>query len=356
MPFVIRWPGVISPGTRSKALIQNIDYAPTFLELAGVDVPEEMQGRSLVPVFENGGQQPGDWRDAIYYAFYENASVHNAPRQDGVRTDRYKLIFFPRTREWNLFDLQKDPQEMTSLHDDPNYAEILRGLQQRCEDLRSFYGVNTAVIPATRGDEPGWKERDALLTKRAREGAGKVRLAFIGDSITHRWEGNGKNVWDSYYADRGAINLGIGGDRTEHVLWRLDNGEVDGLKPKAIMLMIGTNNLGTKQSPEDTILGVKAVVAKLREKLPDSKLLLLAVFPRGNQPGDPFRAQIKQVNDAIATLDDGKNIKYLDISEKFLAPSGELTKEIMPDFLHPNAKGYEIWADAVGPTLDEMLK
>jgi beta-glucosidase len=195
------------------------------------------------------------------------------------------------------------------------------------------------------------KDKEEALQK------GNVDLLFVGDSITDAWRrGEQFKLMQEKWGKHNPLNLGIGGDRTEHVLWRLDNGEVDGLKPKAIMLMIGTNNLGTKQSPEDTILGVKAVVAKLREKLPDSKLLLLAVFPRGNQPGDPFRAQIKQVNDAIATLDDGKHIKYLDISEKFLAPSGELTKEIMPDFLHPNAKGYEIWADAVGPTLDEMLK
>jgi lysophospholipase L1-like esterase len=122
------------------------------------------------------------------------------------------------------------------------------------------------------------------------------------------------------------------------------------------MLMIGTNNLGNKQSPEDTILGITAIVKELREKLPESKILLLAVFPRGAKADDPFRAQIKQVNEAIAKLDDGKNVKYLDIGEKFLAPDGELTKEIMPDALHPNAKGYKIWADAVGPSLDEMLK
>src|SRR5205823_1272972 len=126
-----------------------------------------------------------------------------------------------------------------------------------------------------------------------------------------------------------------------------------------VMLMIGTNNLGNKPSasPADTIEGIKAVVATLREKLPDSKILLLGVFPRGNKADNPFRAQIKEVNDAISKLDDGgQHVKYLDIGEKFLAPDGELTKEVMPDYLHPNAKGYEIWADAVGPTLEEMLK
>jgi lysophospholipase L1-like esterase len=116
--------------------------------------------------------------------------------------------------------------------------------------------------------------------------------------------------------------------------------------------MIGTNNLGTKQSAEDTIVGIKAVVAKLREKMPDAKLLLLAVFPRADRPLD---AEIKQVNEAIAKLDDGQHVKFLDIGEKFLT-DGKLTKDVMTDLLHPNAKGYEIWADAVGPSLEEMLK
>jgi len=194
---------------------------------------------------------------------------------------------------------------------------------------------------------------------------GPVQVVFLGDSITDGWRKTDKEKGDSpqfkLFKERwgtkyNALNLGIGGDRTEHVLWRLDQGEVDGLKPKALMLMIGTNNLGNKQSPEDTILGVTAIVKELREKLPETKILLLAVFPRGPKADDPYRAQIKQVNDAIAKLDDGKNVKYLDIGDKFLAPDGELTKEIMPDALHPNAKGYEIWADAVGPSLDEMLK
>ncbi|MEM9646191.1 MAG: sulfatase, partial [Planctomycetota bacterium] len=119
MPFIIRWPGVVSPGVESKALIQNIDYAPTFLEVAGAPIPAEIQGRSLVSLLKDRGQPTEDWRDAIYYAYYENAAVHNVPVHDGVRTDRYKLMFFPRTRSWNLFDLKTDPSEMKSVHEDP---------------------------------------------------------------------------------------------------------------------------------------------------------------------------------------------------------------------------------------------
>ena len=244
MPFIIRWPGVVPEGIQTQTLIQNIDYGPTFLDIAGADVPAEMQGRSMVPVLKNDCQPTADWRDAIYYAYYENAAVHNVPVHDGVRTERYKAMFYPRTREWNLFDLETDPQEMTSLHADPKYADILRGLQQQYDDLRDFYDVNTAVIPATRGDEQRWRERNAAITKNARQSGPKVRLAFIGDSITQGWEGRGKDVWNEFYGDRDAINLGIGGDRTEHIIWRLTHGNFDKLKPEVAVLMIGTNNTG----------------------------------------------------------------------------------------------------------------
>ncbi|MGE0376854.1 MAG: sulfatase-like hydrolase/transferase [Planctomycetaceae bacterium] len=355
MPFLIRWPGVIEPGTKSAALIQNIDYAPTFLEAAGVDVPEEIQGRSLLPVFKNGGEAPSDWRDAIYYAFYENASVHNAPRQDGVRSERYKAMFFPRTNEWNLFDLEKDPQELTSLHDDPNYAEILAGLQQRTRDLRSLYGVNSAVIPASRGDEPHWKERAALLTQRAREGADTVRLAFIGDSITHAWETDGKAVWDRYYADRGAINLGIGGDRTEHVLWRLTHGNFDKIHPEVAVLMIGTNNSGhLMQDPEEVAAGVSQILDVLAARSPDTKVVLHAIFPRGRTPFDEKRLNNTAINDRLRLLADGERIHWLDIGDVFLTPDGSLPENLMPDTLHLSEQGYELWAAALEPKLKEL--
>jgi N-acetylglucosamine-6-sulfatase len=356
MPFVIRWPGVISPETKSHTLIQNIDYAPTFLEMAGVDAPAEMQGRSLVPVFKNHCEPTSDWRDSIYYAYYENAAVHNTPRHDGVRTERYKAMFYPRTREWNLFDLEKDPQELTSLHDDPNYAHILRALQQRYRDQRSFYDVNSAVIPATRGDEPGWKQRDELLTQRAREGGDSVRLAFIGDSITQAWENNGKEIWDRYYADRDALNLGISGDRTEHVIWRLTQGNwPDSLNPEVAVLMIGTNNTGHfMQDPDEVAAGIARILAILAEQSPDTKVILHALFPRGRNLFDADRLNNLAINNRIRLLADGDRIHWLDISHVFLAADGTLPEDLMPDALHLSQKGYEHWAEALEPKLKEL--
>jgi arylsulfatase A-like enzyme len=140
MPFLIRWPGVITPGVRSKALIQNIDYAPTFLEVAGVEIPDDIQGRSLLPIFKNNGIATPDWRKAIFYN-YSGEGTHRVAAHNGVRTDRYKLFHLPRTNEWQLFDLEKDPQEMRSVHDDPGYAAIREELMNVYRDLRAKYNV-----------------------------------------------------------------------------------------------------------------------------------------------------------------------------------------------------------------------
>lgn len=140
MPLLARWPGVIKPGTRSRALVQNIDYAPTFLEAAGAKVPAEVQGTSLLPVFRNDGKATAEWRSAVYYAYY-GENTHNVPPHDGIRTDRYKLFRFTTTGEWQLFDLEKDPQELQSVHDNPAYAPILRKTQELYHQLRRQYAV-----------------------------------------------------------------------------------------------------------------------------------------------------------------------------------------------------------------------
>jgi len=189
---------------------------------------------------------------------------------------------------------------------------------------------------------------------------GPVNLLFVGDSITDAWRHGAQNkLYQDRWGKHNPLNLGISGDKTEHVLWRLDHGEVEGIKPKAVVVMIGTNNLGNQPqaTAEQTAAGVTCVVEKLREKLPDARILLLGVFPRGDKADDPYRAKIKAVNETIAKLDNGgEHVKYLDIGAEFLDNDGVLPKDIMPDALHPNEKGYEIWADAMGPALDEMLK
>lgn len=223
----------------------------------------------------------------------------------------------------------------------------------------SALAENSAIVPSLRTSPTNWVARHEGFLTEAK--GGKFDLVFIGDSITDGWRKRGIEVWNKFYAPRGALNLGIGGDRTQHVLWRIDHGELDGLKPKAVVLMIGTNNTGkerdgsARNSTAETIEGVTAVVKSIRTKLPGSELLLLAVFPRGKVDA-PERAQIKEINAALAKLDDGKIVKFLDIGKVFLADDGSIPKTIMPDLLHPSEQGYQRWADAMEPTLAGMLK
>lgn len=191
------------------------------------------------------------------------------------------------------------------------------------------------------------------FVKQAKEG--KAQLVFLGDSITAGW-GRQKEIWEKAFGAYTPVNFGIGGDRTQHVLWRIENGELDGIKPKAVVLMIGTNNSST--DPADGIArGITKIVETIRAKQPQAKILLLAVFPRGEKPSpNPGREKLAEVNKTIAKLDDGKHVFFLDIGPKFLEPDGTIAKAVMPDFLHLSAEGYQRWADAIGPKLAELMK
>jgi len=181
-----------------------------------------------------------------------------------------------------------------------------------------------------------------------------IGIVFLGDSITNGWSwGDHTQLWDRYFGRYDPANFGIGGDRTEHVLWRIDNGELDRVRPKVVVLLIGTNNIG---DPTDEIRrGVVRVTERVREKLPETRLVLMGIFPRGAEPSDPNRAKIREVNRALAKLDDGDRVRFLDIGDRFLAPDGSLPKEIMPDALHLSFKGYQIWAEALAPILEEVM-
>ncbi|MGJ8725573.1 MAG: sulfatase/phosphatase domain-containing protein [Roseibacillus sp.] len=353
MPFIIRWPGVIQPGTTTKALIQNIDYAPTFLDLAGTEIPSDLQGHSLVPMLKKSGEASKDWREQLYYRYYGEA-VHQVAAHDGIRTDHFKLMFFSGTGEYNLFDLINDPHEMTSLHDDPAYATILAEMKNKLNDSRIQYRAHSAVIPSDRNEQKWWKERQAAKNKQA--ASAKHDLIFIGDSITQGWEKNGKKVWDKYYANRKALNLGFSGDRTEHVLNRLDRGNLrNQQEAKVAVIMIGTNNTGhNQQDPSETADGITRIVSIVRARCPQAQILLLGVFPRGGEPENPLRKLNVDINQHIASLAKDKNVHYLDISNAFLKEDGFLREDIMPDFLHLNTDGYQLWAEAIEPKLKEL--
>jgi lysophospholipase L1-like esterase len=199
-------------------------------------------------------------------------------------------------------------------------------------------------------------ERFLEINKWVKENQGQAEVIFVGDSITQGWEGNGKEVWAKYYAPRHALNLGIGSDHTQHVLWRLDHGNLDGLKPKVVVVLIGVNNIPDDQNtPRQVLEGVTAVVQKIREKLPETKVLLLGIFPF-REDFCAQRAKALQVNQALHKLDDGQWIRFLDIGHLFIQSDGKISKDIMRDFLHPSAAGYRLWAEAIEPDLATMLR
>ncbi len=211
-------------------------------------------------------------------------------------------------------------------------------------------------LQAESRDNQWWKDRHAAKLK-VRDEMENIDVLFIGDSITHSWETRGKEVFDEYFSDWDIFNIGYSGDRTEHVIWRLQNGEVDGISPKVAVMMIGTNNTGhRKDKPEDTAAGIKKILEELGERLPDTKILLLGIFPRDANPDGAGRKLNDATNELIKDYADEERIWFLNINDQFLNDDGHLPESIMPDRLHPNAEGYKIWAEAMKDQIAELAK
>lgn len=225
--------------------------------------------------------------------------------------------------------------------------------------VQSVLAQSVALTPVSRSED-WWMPRHEAdvvqMNNAARANKGNIDLLMIGDSITHGWEQHGW-IWHQYYGHRKAINLGFSGDRTEHVLWRLDHLPLDKISPKAAVVMIGTNNVGHgSSSPKEAADGIKAIVEKLEKQYPEMKILVLNVFPRGNVPDDDLRKKVDEINNLLPELlEDKKNVTLLDINAVFLDKNKILSKDIMPDFLHPNQHGYKLWAKAMEPVLYPLL-
>jgi len=211
-------------------------------------------------------------------------------------------------------------------------------------------GSNSASTPAPRMD---WFLHFQSNLDASRKQP-KIDLIFDGDSITDHWTTVGKDLWAQHYAPLNAFDFGISGDRTENLLWRLQNGQVDGLHPKLVVLLIGTNNL-SYNTPEQIAEGIKASIDEYFKHCPDTTILLQGVFPRVAKADDTARAKIKTLNQLISKFADGKKVLYIDFGDKFLQPDGTLSADIMPDFLHPSPKGYQIWVDAIQPEIDQFF-
>ena len=219
----------------------------------------------------------------------------------------------------------------------------------------------TTLVPCTQDrDWPtyDWAKRHAAVTKIVADR--KASLVFIGDSITQMFGGEphdrgqpGKDVWEKFYAKRSVANLGFGYDYLENALWRLRHGELDGAKAKVVVMHIGTNNAG-KNTPEEIAAGVRALLDEIHQRQPQAHVLLMAIFPRGPKP-DAMRAKLDTTNKLLAQFAAPGKVTFLDIGAKFLQPDGTITREIMGDYLHPSAKGYEIWAEAIEPLLVKLL-
>ena len=231
--------------------------------------------------------------------------------------------------------------------------------------------VTTAALPQTTStitpkprQSEFWLNRFDEINRRIEQG--NIDLLFVGDSITHFWEGTiypadskphgtaGQVVWDEYYSQRNAANIGIGGDKIEHILWRLDHGNIDGISPKLIVLLAGTNNAKDNTAAEIAD-GIVAIIDKLQLKLPDSKILLLSIFPRGEYPNDLRTILANASQTAAARIADKDNVYYMDIAANFLSNDGILSPDIMPDARHPNEQGYRIWAESIEPIVSELF-
>jgi lysophospholipase L1-like esterase len=222
--------------------------------------------------------------------------------------------------------------------------------------------TNAAIKPVPRDGK--WMARHESINENAKKGDAQV--IFVGDSITQQWE-KFPALWDQYFSKYKPLNAGISGDKTQNVLWRLEHGNVDDIKPKVAVVMIGTNNSSKEEFTAEQIAeGVEAIVCTLRTKLPETKVLLLAIFPRGSDDQRKDKAhdaifnlqwaKNDRANRLVSQLADGKTIVVLDINQNFLDNNNVLTRQIMPDLLHLSEKGYQIWAESMLPTLEKMIE
>ncbi len=209
----------------------------------------------------------------------------------------------------------------------------------------------SAIAPKPRKEALNWEKLHKKYVAKARRG--RIEVLFMGDSITYGWQIEARPIWDEYFAPLHAANFAIPGDRIENVLWRLQNGEFKGIKPKVVVLLIGTNNCGT-DSAEKIAVGIKMIINEIHDKSPSTKVLLLGIFPRNK---DSFQmVKIEKANAFLAKYDDGRMTRFININDEFFGPDGQVQEDIMFDYLHLTVEGYMIWANAMLKTLEDMLQ
>lgn len=225
--------------------------------------------------------------------------------------------------------------------------------------------VCAVCAPNSRANEPDAAPRTAVSAKRddplferrraemrERRAAGDIGWLFLGDSITQRWDAD---VWRQSFGALNAANFGLDGDRTQHLLWRItEGGELDGLAPDTVVLLIGVNNIAT-DPPEHVAAGIGKLVDVVSEKLPSARILLFAIFPAGSAPG-PFRERIRKTNAIAAGLDRRPHVRFLDIGDRFLDADQGIPRALMPDALHLSPAGYRVWAETLREFMPKLEK
>ena len=254
------------------------------------------------------------------------------------------------------------------------YGVAFAKAQQSKLDTTSLY-VNTAIIPVPKLEEDSYNWWDRHAEVLAIKDSIKPEILLIGDSITHFWGGspqrkfangelraaNGPESWNKLFGQYRVLNIGFGWDRTQNVLWRLDHGEIDGINPRLVVINIGTNNTSLtaaarRNTAPEIVDGIMAVYARVRIKMPGAKIVVMALFPRESDPGNPRRALINQVNGQLKVLADHHSINLVDIGPAMLNPDGTFLPGMMLDFTHPTDRGYQVWADALKPFINAAIK
>lgn len=267
---------------------------------------------------------------------------------------------------WMLPDLAKYQNPKDVHFTGPGYDRLAQRVARVIETaLPPMPGVNPATVPVGKleNDGYGWEDRHDAVMKI--KDSLKPEIVLIGDSITHFWGGEpdgtkmgnrGRESWAALFGERKVLNLGFGWDRTQNVLKRIDLGELDGIAPKFIVIHIGTNNLAVTaqhraESNGQIAEGITAVVERALAKCPHAQVILMAVFPRGKGAVNPERERINEINRLLAPLGKKPHITFLDMTDKWLTPDGEVSEELMPGRLHPNEMGYAVWAEALHPLI-----
>jgi lysophospholipase L1-like esterase len=324
--------GVVARTEDGKRIIRKGDFV--LREDDNLFVPTLWSEKQEIIAYSRSGyekkawQLPDDWRDSKSVDLYRITLEGCVSQRKGVPVTEGKLIL----------SLGKD--EAVSI----------------VPENGKLNGIILLDPARPDGGNTEWRMRHGERVADMKLLADTCEVLFIGDSITECWRNVGKAVWEKEFAPLHAVDIGISGTQTQNVLWQFENGAIDGLHPRVAVLMIGVNNiiLSPSQSAADIARGISAITARLREKLPNTKILLLGTFPKDKAPATPDRRKIQEINTLIAKLDDGKWIRFLDIGKQLLDKGGTLTTEISADGVHLTAKGYQMWADAICPVLREM--